>query len=157
MSPAHDPPDDSPFALAQRIRERARAPRRHRARPAARVAHRAGQAMEDRALAWLQARGLALLERNVRCRHGEIDLLMRDGPTVVVVEVRARSGPPGSAAASLDPVKLARLRRSAQYWLPRWRARHWPGQDPPVRVDAVLFDDSGIEWLRDLRLPDGRD
>jgi putative endonuclease len=47
-----------------------------------------GGAAEDRALRLLLAQGLTLVGRNFRCRVGEIDLIMRDGPSLVFVEVR---------------------------------------------------------------------
>lgn len=119
----------------------------------ARTAPLAGREMEDRALAWLRAQGLVLVARNVRGRRGEIDLVMRDGATVVLVEVRSRRGPAGTAAYSLTPAKLTRILRTAEHWLPIWRARHWPGQDPAVRLDAVLVQNGRPEWLRGLRLP----
>ncbi|OZI55403.1 YraN family protein [Bordetella genomosp. 5] len=152
-APSPDPSDNAPFALAREIRERGPRKRARRARPVARTAHLTGRAMEDRALAWLQAHGLKLVARNVRGRRGEIDLVMRDGATVVLVEVRSRRGPPGVAAGSLTPAKLASIVRTARHWLPIWRARHWPGQDPPVRLDAVLVQEGQAEWLRDVRLP----
>ena len=54
------------------------------------MGHR-GQHAEDLAAAFLQHHGLELLERNYRCRFGEIDLIARDGKTLVFVEVRMRS------------------------------------------------------------------
>ena len=51
-----------------------------------------GQLSEEAALAYLQARGLALVERNFLCKAGELDLIMRDGPGLVFVEVRKRAG-----------------------------------------------------------------
>src|SRR3569833_823075 len=52
-----------------------------------------GQEQEARACRYLQTHGLVLRERNYRCRHGEIDLIMDDGDTVVFVEVRYRANP----------------------------------------------------------------
>ncbi|HEY9447372.1 MAG TPA: YraN family protein, partial [Burkholderiales bacterium] len=49
-----------------------------------------GVEAEDRAAAYLEARGLRLVARNYRCRFGEIDLVMREGKTLVFVEVRRR-------------------------------------------------------------------
>ena len=51
-----------------------------------------GAAAETAALALLQSAGLQLLARNARSRFGELDLVMRDGDTLVFVEVRQRSG-----------------------------------------------------------------
>ncbi len=49
-----------------------------------------GKFAENRAEALLRSAGLAVVERNWRCRRGEIDLIMRDGNTLVFVEVRSR-------------------------------------------------------------------
>ena len=65
-----------------------------------------GAEAEDLACAWLQARGLRLLERNYRSRRGEIDLIMQDGEQLVFVEVRYRaSNRYGSAAESITSAK----------------------------------------------------
>ncbi len=105
----------------------------------------AGRSAEDRALAYLQQQGLQLVERNARWRRGEIDLVMRDGATLVFVEVRQRaSGRFGGAAASIDAAKQARLWRSAQYFLSRYAA------PPACRFDAVCIDGAVMTWLRHI-------
>jgi putative endonuclease len=109
-----------------------------------------GDAAEDRALAWLQARGLQLVQRNYRVafgpsvRGGEIDLVMRDGDgTLVFVEVRRRSGTGhGGAAASVTRAKQKRLIRAAQHFLLRLPVL------PPCRFDVLAIDGDGIEWLQ---------
>jgi len=111
---------------------------------------RRGEAAEGRALAWLQARGLVLVERNYRvargphARGGEIDLVLRDRDgTLVFVEVRARAGAAqGGAAASVGAQKQQRLRYAAQHYLLRYAA------PPPCRFDVVAIDGDGIEWLQ---------
>ena len=106
-----------------------------------------GDAAEDEALAWLQAKGLRLLARNYRMPGrgaAELDLVMQapDG-TVVFVEVRQRSSAShGGAGASIGPAKRARIVRAAQHYLMRWR------QLPPVRFDAVLIEAAGPVWLQ---------
>ena len=110
---------------------------------------RRGRAAEDAALAHLRARGLVLVARNVRYPWGELDLVMRDGASLVFVEVksRARSVRWGGAAAALGPQKARRLARAAQTWL---QARHG-NRLPPCRFDAVLIeDDAPLVWLRDV-------
>ena len=68
---------------------------------------RAGQLGEDQALIYLQQQGLHLLERNFRCKAGEIDLVMQDGKVLVFVEVRLRSDSKfGGAAASVGSACL---------------------------------------------------
>lgn len=109
---------------------------------------RRGADYEDRALALLTRAGLAPLARNLRCYAGEIDLVMRDGPTLVMVEVRARTGTRfGGAAASVGSRKQARLLRAAACLLPMLARRHWQGREPPVRFDVVAFEADGPIWL----------
>jgi putative endonuclease len=110
---------------------------------------RRGDQHEDAALRLLQAQGLVLLARNLWTRAGEIDLAMRDGDTLVFVEVRARGRTRfGGAAASIGRDKQARLARAAAQWLPELARRHWQGRQPAARFDAVVFDDGQPQWLR---------
>ena len=104
-----------------------------------------GAESEALAAAFLQRRGLSIVERNYRCRLGEIDLVARDGATTVFVEVRQRaSNAFGGAAASITARKRARLLRAARHYLSRLRAL------PPCRFDALLIegDPPRIEWLQ---------
>jgi putative endonuclease len=101
-----------------------------------------GRAWEDMALAYLERRGLVLVEANFRCKLGEIDLILRDGATLVFVEVRQRAaGAPVSAAASIGPAKIRRIIRAAQVYLQRF------GRLPPCRIDVVAIDGDDIEWI----------
>jgi putative endonuclease len=101
-----------------------------------------GRAGEDLALAWLERRGLVLVEANFRCKLGEIDLILRDGATLVFVEVRQRAaGAPVSAAASIGPAKIRRIVRAAQVYLQRF------SRLPPCRIDVVAIDGDDIEWI----------
>lgn len=88
----------------------------------------AGRAGEDLAVQLLEARGYRIVARNVRLPGGEIDVVARDGDTVVFVEVKARgSATFGSALAAVDARKRRTLRTLAAEWLqvaaPRARAR----------------------------------
>lgn len=104
---------------------------------------RAGDAGEDAALAHLQQHGLTLVERNFRCRGGELDLIMRDGATVVFVEVRRRASSAfGGAAASIGAAKQARLVAAALTWLQRYRT------PPACRFDVIAIDAGALTWLR---------
>jgi putative endonuclease len=81
----------------------------------------------------LEASGLRVLDRNWRCREGEVDLVLRDGPVVVICEVKTRRGVQcGTPQEAVDAVKLDRLQRLAV----RWVAEHEPGCED-VRVDMV--------------------
>jgi putative endonuclease len=77
-----------------------------------------GNRGEDRAADALLALGYRIIERNFRCRAGEIDIIARDGDTLVFVEVRTRgSARTGSAVATVNAAKQARLARVAQVYL----------------------------------------
>ena len=108
----------------------------------------AGAHAEDLAAAFLVARGLALVERNFRCRLGELDLIARDGKTLVFVEVRLRTRHDfGGAAASITAAKRARIAAAAGLYLARLP------HPPPCRFDAVLLDaldPARVEWLKDM-------
>ena len=105
-----------------------------------------GRRAEQWAAQYLQRQGLRLVEQNYRSRYGEIDLIMKDGETLVFVEVRLRShGGFGGAAASIDAHKRQRIVRTAQQYLAGL------GRTPPCRFDALLLDDdagSDAQWLR---------
>lgn len=103
-----------------------------------------GAAAEDLAARFLAERGLRVVGRNFRVRGGEIDLICRDGTTVVFVEVRLRRRSDyGGAAASITAAKQAKIVMAARHWL----VRH--GADCSCRFDCVLMDGNNIEWLRD--------
>ena len=79
-----------------------------------------GSWAEELACRHLLDHGLLLITRNYRCRHGEIDLVMRDGDTIAFVEVRFRSRTDyGSGVESVDKRKQARLLSSAEHYLQR--------------------------------------
>ncbi|GGO93733.1 YraN family protein [Wenjunlia tyrosinilytica] len=83
---------------------------------------------------WLADRGMTVLERNWRCRYGEIDIIARDGDTIVMCEVKTRSGGGYQhPLAAVGQVKTDRLRLLAE----RWLTEH--GGAPPggVRIDVV--------------------
>ena len=107
-----------------------------------------GAAAEALAAQFLQERGLDIIARNYRCRGGEIDIIARDGSTLVFVEVRLRSGNAyGGAAASITAGKRRRLTFAARQYLGRLKA------EPPCRFDAILLDALAlerIEWLRNV-------
>ena len=81
----------------------------------------------------LVERGMVVLDRNWRCDLGEIDLVLRDGPVLVICEVKTRSGLGcGSPHEAVDEVKLARLQLLGLRWMEERGIR--PDQ---VRVDVV--------------------
>jgi putative endonuclease len=102
-----------------------------------------GQAAEDLALRHLAGQGLELVERNFRCKGGEIDLVMQERATLVFVEVRKRADRShGGAAASVTAAKQRRLIVAAQIYLQRYR------QPPPCRFDVIAIDGAQLDWLQ---------
>lgn len=90
---------------------------------------------------------MRLLERNFRSRGGEIDLIMRQGETLVFIEVRyRRSRDYGSPLETVTQTKQRRLIAAASHYLQRRNL------DLPCRFDVVGISGSGqerIEWIRD--------
>lgn len=92
---------------------------------------------EEAAVRFLQGNGLMVVERNWRCREGEIDVIALDeqADTLVVVEVKTRRSTAfGSPVDAVTPAKAARLRRLAALWL----------REHPIGVAAVRVDVIGI-------------
>ncbi len=106
---------------------------------------RRGQTAENRACEYLLKNGLRVLERNYRCRQGEIDLVMNDADTIVFVEVRYRSNPAfGSAAESVDSRKQGKLITAANHYL----QQHPRQAQRPARFDVVSMNGNNLEWIR---------
>ncbi|EKS6648623.1 YraN family protein [Enterobacter hormaechei] len=105
-----------------------------------------GDAWELTARRWLEGKGLRFVAANVRGRGGEIDLIMKDGQTIVFVEVRYRqSSRFGGAAASVTLAKQQKLLQTAHLWL----ARHNGSFDTvDCRFDVVAFTGNAIDWLK---------
>ena len=102
----------------------------------------AGADAEERAAHFLASRGLSIVSRNFRTRFGEIDLVARDGATLVFVEVRLRTREDfGGAAESVDPPKRGRIIAAAHAYLALLAA------EPPCRFDVVTLDGDSIEWI----------
>ncbi len=103
-----------------------------------------GRLGEEMAVTHLRRMGFALLERNARTRHGEIDVIAFDGRTLVFVEVKTRrsmsnprksSGPEEHPLAALRPRQRARLRRLAAAWL--YDETHVRPMAHTIRFDAI--------------------
>jgi len=113
-----------------------------------------GMDAERRAEAWLSTQGLRLLQRNARCRLGEIDLVMRDQDQIVFVEVRTRGRSAfGGAAVSVDWHKQQKLIRTARFLLSQ--NPHWSRF--PCRFDVLAYEgDSETTppmWYKDAFRP----
>ncbi|MCR6650627.1 MAG: YraN family protein [Cellvibrionaceae bacterium] len=95
-----------------------------------------GRSGEHSAEKFLCAKGMQLVARNYRCAQGEIDLVMRDGDTLVFVEVRRRASTAyGSPLETVSTAKQRKLTAAAQHFL--------LSQKIPTR-QALRFDVIGI-------------
>ncbi|GHA77208.1 UPF0102 protein [Formosimonas limnophila] len=112
---------------------------------------RDGARAEMLAKAYLIEQGLTLVDANVACTRGEIDLVMKDGRTLVFVEVRWRkTAAYGGAVASITPSKLKKLLTACEVFF-----QHYPvWRSSPCRVDVVALqgslDQAQIEWLKNV-------
>jgi putative endonuclease len=100
-----------------------------------------GMASEDLAAEYVQARGITILARNLRCRAGELDLVGLENDILVIIEVRQRARQDfGGALASVTREKQRKIIRATQFFLcthPQWSAR------------TMRFDVLGIDGLPD--------
>lgn len=108
---------------------------------------RFGRTAEAAAVAHLRALGMQIVSQNLRVSRLELDVVARDGDTIVVVEVRARGPTAWSRPLeSVDPKKRERIRRAAAVlWARRWS--RLPGIHR-VRFDVVTVDLSPRGELR---------
>jgi putative endonuclease len=116
----------------------------------------AGNAGENTALAYLKTFGLRLVRRNYRCKVGEIDLVMLDGRTLVLIEVRYRSSKHyGGAAASVTGSKQRRIINAARHLL----ATHMELRRYPARFDVIAISSlarNEVEWIKGAFATQGR-
>jgi len=103
-----------------------------------------GEFAENQALQFLLNAGLVLVEKNFRCKVGEIDLIMREKDALVITEVRYRKSDRfGSAAESVTASKQSRIIAATHYYLslkPHHKA---------IRFDVVAISgDNHINWIK---------
>ncbi|MEQ1636398.1 MAG: YraN family protein [Methylococcales bacterium] len=111
----------------------------------AKAAHlQQGEQSEQRACDFLVAQGLVQVARNYRCRYGELDLIMRDQQSLVIVEVRYRqSDTYGSALESITARKQSRIIAATQCYL----AVH--PQSVAIRFDVIAISGNNhLEWIQ---------
>lgn len=105
-----------------------------------------GRRGEDVAVQYLEGRGLTVLARNWRCRHGELDVVATDARCLVVCEVKTRSGTRfGEPAEAVTGRKAARIRRLARFWL---AAHHLPWTEVRFDVCAVVLEPGRAATVR---------
>ena len=101
------------------------------------------------AVQYLIDHGMVLLDRNWRCRSGELDAVLREGDTVVFAEIKTRrSGRFGTPAEAVVPAKVRRLRHLAALWLAQSRWRPSVVRFDVVSVLARRTGSAAVEHLR---------
>jgi putative endonuclease len=108
---------------------------------------RTGEIAEELVANRLAAAGWEIVERNARTRYGELDIVARDGRTLVFIEVKgAREGTqfgPERPILSIDRRKQQRVRRLATAWMSECRSQ--------LPYDEIRFDAVGVTLDRDDR------
>jgi putative endonuclease len=104
-----------------------------------------GADYEARAAAYLEAQGYGILERNFRCRTGEIDIIAREGDYLCFVEVKYRADAGcGSPLESVDYHKQQKILAVARYYM----MCHGVPSDAACRMDVVAIEGDRITLLR---------
>lgn len=104
-----------------------------------------GSEYEAMAAAYLQRRGVHILERNYRCRTGEIDLIAKDGEYYVFVEVKFRNRTQtGSSLGAVNREKQRIISRTARHYL-TCRIKNI---DVPCRFDVIGIDGREVKWVK---------
>ena len=105
-----------------------------------------GQEQEAKAACFLKTQGYQILERNYRCKKGEIDLIAREGQYLVFVEVKYRTtGVSGYPAEAVDARKQQTIAKCAMHFLMKQG-----NDDVPCRFDVVAI--AGAEGQEEITL-----
>jgi len=106
---------------------------------------------ESLAADYLAQAGLKIVRRNYRCPKGEVDIIARQGESLVFAEVRTRtSSVRGTAEESINFQKIQKLKNICSYYLIENNCREWP----EIRFDIVAVNFSGeeytINWIKGI-------
>lgn len=102
-----------------------------------------GDFYEDSVCEYLKDKGITIIERNFRCKIGEIDIIGRDKDTLVFFEVKYRKNSDyGSALMAINVSKQNKIRKVAQYYLT------YKNNEFYIRFDAVGITGNNIEWIK---------
>ncbi len=104
-----------------------------------------GQQAEELVCQHLQKEGLKLIDRNYRCRLGEIDLIMQEANDLIFIEVRYRENIFfGNGAESVTRTKQNKLIKAASYYLQQQKLH----ESINCRFDVVSLSSRGLEWIK---------
>ena len=105
-----------------------------------------GRAGEVRARRYYEARGYEVVAATIRVARVELDLVVRRGSELLIVEVKVKRGDAyGDPLEMVDERKLRRLRRAAETWL----ASHPADRALDVAIEVIALRPSGVERVRD--------
>lgn len=105
-----------------------------------------GSRYEEQAAAFLSGLHYEILERNFRCRSGEIDLIAKDEAYLVFIEVKFRkSGMSGDPAEAVTCLKQKKIIQTAKYYL----LTHGYSEDTPCRFDVVAVTEQELRVIKD--------
>lgn len=109
-----------------------------------------GRYHERQAITYLRHQGLQILLRNADTRFGEIDIVARSQDYLIFIEVRQRQHSRfGGAIASVQADKQRRIKRTAQYYLPKLSQHFFEGNMPFCRFDVIAIEGDRIHWIKD--------
>lgn len=104
-----------------------------------------GSEYETRTVRYMQNQGMEILQRNYRCRQGEVDIIAREDKYLLFVEVKYRKDlKKGYPAEAVTPAKQKRIRQAACYYL---YEHHLP-EDTPVRFDVAAILGEELQYIR---------
>ncbi len=106
--------------------------------------HKVGVEQEEKVAGWMRRRGYRILDRNFRCRMGEIDLIAEKDGCIVFVEVKYRqSGSCGTPEEAVDHRKQVRISNAASYYL----YHHFYPSETPCRFDVAAISGEEIRMI----------
>lgn len=104
-----------------------------------------GNAGENIAVSFLEKNGLRILDRNFYTNHGEIDIIAKEGDTIVFVEVKFReSRLCGNPLEAITYRKIKTIIRASRVYL---YFKHYP-PSVPVRYDCIGITGAEVNWIK---------
>ncbi len=104
-----------------------------------------GSKYELLAVDYMEEQGMRILERNYRCKQGEIDIVGKEAQYLLFVEVKYRKNTSsGYPAEAVTPAKQKRIYQIARHYL----YEHHLSEDTPVRFDVVAILGQEIQYIR---------
>lgn len=99
-----------------------------------------GKQGEDAAVAFLEAKGLTILERNWHCSHKEVDIIAEDGKYIAFIEVKTRKTVPTHLDEVITKSKMQNLLSAASYYIKTKRL------DKECRFDVMILTGSNGKY-----------